>query len=188
LDFAGIRRELSGRQQKRRKDLRDLSDPFLGRPLGTMLGSSKTNLASFLAFSQGHLSNLTRRAFAEYLKELKDTAPEGAWIKGWTIVDPDQPEEASGKFRKLYDLWRNNSSADQPNLTVPVKIGDMPGETNYFWATWRRLKEMEPELGRWSQAQERLDELDHAYVALCIVDAVDPKQPRPGLEMIRFGP
>jgi hypothetical protein len=149
----------------------------LGLPLGKHFGFDDTNLASFLSFSR---RNLTRSRFLEYLDNLKDNAPEKSWIKKWrNQANPDHPGDVAGKFQKLYDLWCDKRPQDSSWLTVT----NAEGPTNYFIAAWQVLGETELAQAQLDQLKMRFDELDRAYIALCIVDA---RQPGPGLEMIRF--
>jgi hypothetical protein len=181
LDFAHIRQRLQAQRQDLTNKLENLNQP-LRRPLGQFLGATNDHLKSFLAFSSGPL---TSARFLEYLGELKKSAPDKSWIKQWhNLPDSDQPEEVSGNLQDLYELWSLNKPQDKLMLTAT----NQSVTTNYFFATWRMLNEnfksrqsMQAQL---DSVQKRLVELDQvAYIGLFIID---PNQPGPGLEMIRF--
>jgi hypothetical protein len=181
LDFGHIGQRLRTQQQDLQKRLDNLNHP-LRCPLGKFLGATNDNLKSFLDFSP---SQLTPGRFLEYLSELKNSTPDKSWIRQWqNRPDSDQPEEVSGNLQELYELWSHKQPHDQPLLTV----NDKSGTTNYFFDTWRllkeNLKERESIQAKLADAQKRLVELDQvAYIGLLIVD---PNQPGAGLEMIRF--
>jgi hypothetical protein len=177
LDFGDVRQHLQAHRLELRNRLGKLSE-LLGLPLGQFLGSTNSKLESFAAFSH---REWTQRKFAEYLDQLKQSAPDkSSWITNWhNKFDPEASNEVSDKFQKLYELWSDNRPKDKPKLTLTLNNV----ETNYFFAAWQRLQEMQSVQDQLDQIKKRSDELDQAYIALCIVD---PKQPKPGLEMIRF--
>jgi hypothetical protein len=177
LDFAVARQHLQAHQKQCEKRQERLVE-FLGLPLGQFLGSTNSKLESFPVFAH---QELTQRKFAEYLTNLRNPAPPNSpWIINWPKVsDSDAPDEAAAKFAKIYDLWSKNSPQDESKLTLIFN----KAETNYFFAAWQCLQETEFLQDQLDQLKKRFDELDRAYVALCVVD---PKQSKPGLEMIRF--
>jgi hypothetical protein len=182
LDFAHLGQRLRAHRQDLKQKLDDLIQ-FLGRPLGQYLGATDNNLRNFLAFVPGHL---TPGGFLEYLGALKNSTPEKSWMRQWhNRPDSDQQDEVADNLQELYELWSQKQPQDMAVLTV----ADKSGTTNYFFASWRYLKdnchEIEATQDRLDYAQKRLVELDQvAYVGLLIVDR---NQPAPGLEMIRFG-
>jgi hypothetical protein len=176
LDFAKTRENLQVKRVEMSRNLDTLSEP-LGLTLGKSLGRTNADLESFRAFSH---KDLTQRRFMEYLKELKNTAPDDAWIKDWpNKFDAGQPDEVSDNFQKLYELWSKNRPQDKPMLTV-TRAG---GKTNYFFQTWQDLKDVELLQEQLAKVQNGLSDLDHAYVGLCIIAT---NKPGPELEMIRF--
>jgi hypothetical protein len=176
LDFADARQLLRAHREQLEGKRHSLSE-YLRLPLGKRFGFDDPNLASFLSFSR---RNLTRSRFLEYLDNLKDNAPEKSFIKKWhNQTDPDHPGDVAGKFQRLYDLWCDKRPEDRSWLTIT----NAEGPTNYFITAWQVLGEMELSQNQLDQLKMRFDELDRAYIALCIVD---PRQPGPGLEMIRF--
>jgi hypothetical protein len=181
LDFAHIEQRLRAQRESSQNRLDNLTQPF-GRPLGKMLAETNDHLQSFRAFSPNHP---TPSGFLDYLVELKKSASEKAWIKDWrNRTDSDQPQELSGTLQELYDLWSQKQPQDQAQLTVTNKSGT----TNYFFDTWRHLKdnskEWEATQSALESAQKRLVDLSEiAYIGLFIID---PNQPGGGLEMIRF--
>jgi hypothetical protein len=127
--------------------------------------------------------------FLSYLHELqKGASSSNAWFKEWLIpVMSDDSAAMARKLQPLDALWINNVTSATNNPIFEAGT--------YFTDTWRLLNELE-KLRKQRQSlqaeiesvQERLkrvpDSLDKtAYVGLFIVD---PKQPRRGLEMIRF--
>jgi hypothetical protein len=178
LDFTNIGWRLRAQRQALKKTLDGIGQR-LGRPLGKSLDWTDASLDSFRSFSP---SELSPGRFLAYLDVLRKSAPEKSWIKKWhNRFDSDQADEVSAKFQELYFLWMDKRPQDQPMLTVT----NAGGATNYFFAAWQLLKEAESLQEQLGQVEKRIDQLDQvAYIGLCIVD---PRQPKPGLEMIRFG-
>jgi hypothetical protein len=181
LDFARIGRHLQARRDDLNRELDELNQP-LKRPLGKLAGAAKDNLKSFLTFSPTQPSP---GQFLVYLGEVKNSTATNSWMRQWrNRPDSDQPEEVSANLQELYELWIQKQPQDAALLTVTNKSVT----TNYFFDTWRRLKDhfKEEELThtQLENVQKRLVELGQvAYIGLFIVD---PSQPGGGLEMIRF--
>jgi hypothetical protein len=182
LDFAEIGRHLQARRDDLNRELDELNEP-LKRPIGKYAGAANDNLKSFLTFSPTQPSP---GQFLKYLGEVKNSTATNSWMRQWrNRPDSDQPEEVSANLQELYDLWIQKQPRDAAFLTVANKSAT----TNYFFDTWRRLKDnlKERELmqAQLENVQKRLVELGHVeYIGLLIVD---PNQPGSGLEMIRFG-
>ena len=186
LNFAAAKQRLAGRLPAlnkkadglARKMEQQLKQAGLDNPLGTLLGLTNANLASFATYA----ADPSPADFLSYLNRLKKQSA----IAGWPRVAEDDAEaDLAGKFGQVYDLCIDKNPEARASL--------MTGGTNYFSATWQNLKEMEKSRlerqrvqGDIGKIQERMravpDALDKtAYVGLFMIDP-----PKPGLEMIRF--
>jgi hypothetical protein len=150
----------------------------LDNPLGTYLGLTNENLASFYIFDR----TASPDKFIEYLNSLK----KNAGIKKWPLLSRDDDEaDLAAKFQEIHDLCMEKNPEAQSKLTV--------GNTNYFSFVWQSLKEIEKTRQDKKLVQKKIDNLQKrlnavpgtldevAYVGLFIIDP-----PKPGLEMIRF--
>jgi hypothetical protein len=178
LDLTALAQRLRAERQEPAAKVAVLSEP-VKRPLGHALKIGRPGLGSFAEFAGGDLSP---DRFLDYLDKLRKAAPEDSWIKKWGgHVDAIDPDEAARKMQNLYMMWTNKVPEDQALLTVTNKAGTV---TNYFMSTWQLLKDTAPAQAKLAKLQTRLDEVTRvAYIGLFIVD---PRQSRPGLEMIRF--
>jgi hypothetical protein len=178
LDFSNVCQRLGPQREELEKKMDLLREP-LGRQIGHWLDpTNQSGLDSFLAFSS---DDLAPHRFLTYLDKLKKSAPEKSWIKQWhNKFDSNDQDEVSDRLQNLYNLWCDKRPDDQSTLTV-TNAGQT---TNYFFYAWQLLKQREAVHDKLDKLQKRLSDLDHvAYVSLFMVN---PQQPKPGLEMIRF--
>jgi hypothetical protein len=155
-------------------------------PLGEALESTNKHLTSFADFAGADFS-ATR--FIEYLGRLRtDRAKAMDLLPGWPkLRDDADPEDLVEKFERLYTVLTDKNPASARDLTID--------NTNYFYATWRNLRNMDAmrqearrAAGELQELQDRLDSIPNgldgtAYVGLFIVGR---EEVRPRVEMIRF--
>jgi len=174
-------------------DLANVVDYPLGRDLGLL-----DPLTSFSIWTNTVARTNVPPLPALFLIYLGELQKEGAaitnndWVTNWpSFTSYDSSNQLNKNFQSLNFWWTNNVPAAirSPEFQVTNSFK----ETNYFSATWQRFNELE-NLRRqewflqFNSAQERRKRVpgtldDAAYVGLFITD---PKQPRRGLEIIRF--
>ena len=155
-----------------------INESGLDNPLGKDLGVTNENLASFSTYS----TEPSPGDFLSYLNRLKKQTA----IKGWPrVFDDDDETQLTGKFQQVYDLCLDKNPDARASLTV--------GNTNYFFAVWQKLKDIDKIRQENQRAQDDIDKLQGrlrdvpdlldkaSYVGLFIIDPS-----RQGLEMIRF--
>ncbi|HEY3863834.1 MAG TPA: hypothetical protein VGO59_18310 [Verrucomicrobiae bacterium] len=176
LDFDRIAKRLQAQGEGLEQKEAALAKP-LGAPLGAFL-ETNADLASFPAYAS---NNLTAKHFLDYLAALREAAPKKSWIKKWhDDFDSGQPEAVAGRLQELYNIWTDAQPANQAMLTVACA----GGTTNYFFGTWRSLKELEETRDRLDLVRKRQAEMEQVgFVALCIAD---PARAGEAVKMIRF--
>ena len=197
LDFAAVKRllnaQLASLMETNRGLAQNLEDQSknagLDRPLGRILRLTNDHLESFSIWTGTHASP-TPALFIRYLGDLKTNgARERPWMITWPLLPEDETRETqlAAQFQQIYDLCTNRFPEAERKLMV--------GDANYFSATWQKLNELENTRQEKERVQGEIDRFQErvklvpgtleeaAYVGLFIVD---PRQPRRGLEMIRF--
>ncbi len=169
LDYASVRENLR-RQVDSLQGRFDQQCQPLGMPLGKLLNETNGNLASYFAYAS---NEVTVALYSNYLSAIKAAAPpDRAWLKKMRAdFDASQPDEVVSNLQKIYGAWSERRSQSL-------------AATNYLEAAWQIVADAGGLRARMDDVKRRLAQLDKvSYIALGIVD---PRQPKPGLEMIRF--
>jgi hypothetical protein len=192
LDFAGVKKRLTSQRGSLRINSASLEQKLVKWPktgfdlaLGEALESTNKHLLSFADFAG---TDYSAARFIEYLGQLRIDRAQAPGLHPWPgFADDAEPAELADKFERLYTLVTEKYPASTRDLTID--------NTNYFYATWRNLKNIDAARQEARRAaaelqglQDRLasvpDGLDGtAYVGLFIVGR---QEVRPRVEMIRF--
>jgi hypothetical protein len=192
LDFAEAKKRLIFQQGPLKKSAASLEQklakwPKAGfdLPLGEALRSTNKQLISFADFAG---SDCSATRFIEYLGQLKKDRAQAIGLRGWpNFGDDTEPADLAEKFQRLFTLLTDKIPASARDLTVD--------NTNYFYAMWTNLTNMDAVSQKAGRVAEELKKLQYrldsvpagldgtAYVGLFIVER---QEVHPRVEMIRF--